>query len=121
MVLFPPVVASGLVPIFYDATFGTVCGFCSGYTLKKIGRGVALAFGLAFVGLQLSAFNGLINPIDWSPIKLFLEQLFDQDGDGSFGQSDFELIGWKLFSLLQVGLPSTVGFGSGLFLGLRHG
>jgi uncharacterized membrane protein (Fun14 family) len=39
---------------------GGIAGFCMGYALKKIGGVVAILLGIAFLGLELLAYYGII-------------------------------------------------------------
>ena len=39
-------------------SYGFICGYSSGYALKKVGKAASVVFGLGFVGLQSLAYAG---------------------------------------------------------------
>lgn len=61
---------------------GGVCGFASGYALKKVGKVTAVVFGLGFIGFQVARHQGLVENPDWQRIENEITRRLDADGDG---------------------------------------
>ena len=61
---------------------GSVCGFASGYALKKVGKVTAVVFGLGFIGFQIARHQGLVENPDWQRIEQEITRRLDADGDG---------------------------------------
>jgi uncharacterized membrane protein (Fun14 family) len=55
-------------PIIAKVSFGSVVGFCSGYTIKQAGKAAALVLGAGFIALQTIASYGYID-INWAKVK----------------------------------------------------
>ena len=99
-------------PVLAQLGFGGVAGWVSGYTLKKVGRLLALVLGFLFISLQLLAYAGYIE-IDWTRIQRDVEPLFEPDTLKDFWQ--------KLLGVLTYNLPFATGFAAGMLLGFRKG
>ncbi len=101
-----------LTPYLGQMTFGGLAGYAVGYTLKKVGRLLALVLGLLFVALQLLAQGGYVQ-VDWTRIQKDVEPLLQQPGLQSLWE--------RLLSTLTYNLPFGASFVGGLLLGLRAG
>ncbi len=99
-------------PVLAQLGFGGVAGWVSGYTLKKVGRLLALVLGFLFISLQLLAYAGYIE-IDWTRIQRDVEPLLEPDTLKGFWQ--------KLLEVLTYNLPFASGFAVGALLGFKKG
>ncbi|WP_018466733.1 FUN14 domain-containing protein [Calidithermus timidus] len=99
-------------PYIGQISFGGIAGFATGYALNKVGKFVAVAFGIIFVVVQVLASMGYIS-VDWTRIQRDVEPLFQQE----------QLRGaWeRLVAVLTTNLPFGGAFVAGLILGLRRG
>jgi hypothetical protein len=68
-------------------TLGVVAGFCSAYAMRAIGRTLAIAVGVVFLGLQGLQHAGYIT-INWGKAEQKMVATFDQDGDGKLTKDD---------------------------------
>ena len=130
-------------------SLGSVCGFCSGYALKKVGKTAAFIFGIGFISLQTvriiqqsqqsthtpfisnqlpslpssSSSTTTTTPplIDWVKVENEMIKLFDIDGDGIISLNDMHTLTSRLVSSLSLGIPSTSAFAAAFFLGIRWG
>jgi len=50
-----------LTPLLTQLGVGGIAGLCTGYALKKIGKLIAVILGIAFIGLELLAYKGIIS------------------------------------------------------------
>ena len=104
--------APGLPPEvkFMLSTIGSggIAGWAVGFTLKKFAKLLALVIGIAFMSLQLLAFNRFIT-IDWERIKKAVP-------DESIEQS-----ATSLMSVITYNLPFAGSFAAGFWLGFRKG
>lgn len=103
--------------------FGTsmVIGFCSGYTLKKVSKLMALGIGVGFLGLKTAEAQGWIHSINWSGINETFVKHGDFNQDGKFDAQDFVTGLDCLKTSLGVGSASVAGFGSGFSAGIYLG
>ncbi|CAB9500298.1 FUN14 domain-containing protein 2 [Seminavis robusta] len=101
-------------------SYGFVCGYCSGYALKTIGRGAAVVFGLGFMSLQTLSYYGYIE-VDHAKLQKDFEKTMDLNKDGKVDQADAQLAMDKIMSVLQYSLPAGGGFGGGFVAGVRSG
>ncbi len=99
-------------PVLAQLGFGGVAGWISGYTLKKIGKLLALVLGFLFISVQLLAYAGYLE-VNWTRIQQDVEPLFKQESLKGFWQ--------KLLEVLTYNLPFASGFAAGLVLGFRRG
>ena len=98
-----------LTPLLTQLGVGGVAGLCSGYALKKMGKVVAFIIGLAFIGLQLLAYKGIIN-INYDALQQWGSELIGQVG---------ALEG--VMTLIIANLPFAASFLVGLAIGLKMG
>ena len=114
-------VTAGFTEYAGGISFGSACGFASGYTVKKAGKVAVVGFGTIFMGLQGLASVGLIQ-INWHrAVEMFDSQL-DLNDDGKIDKADAEIAIAKLQARLTLGMgPAAVGFPAGLALGLKYG
>ncbi|MFQ5794416.1 MAG: FUN14 domain-containing protein [Candidatus Bipolaricaulia bacterium] len=108
----PDAVSSTVIPLVSQLGFGGVVGLVVGFTLKKVGKLIAIAFGLFFILLQVLAYYGLIT-IDWNPIADWWARFTDPETL----QSRWEALRAILFS----NLPAFGGAIPGFVLGLKVG
>ncbi len=99
-------------PIISQITFGGLAGLVSGYTLKKLGKLLALVLGALFIAVQLLAYAGYIE-VNWTRIQKDVEPLLDEATLKSFWQ--------KLLDVLTYNAPFAGGFTAGLVWGLKKG
>ena len=64
-----------------QVSYGFVCGYCSGYALKKIGKAGAIVFGLGFMTLQTLQYSGYIT-VDHDRMKNEVTKWMDFNEDG---------------------------------------
>jgi len=119
-------------------TLGSVCGFCSGYALKKVGKTAAFIFGIGFISLQtvriiqqsqqitntplISNLSPSTAPlIDWIKAENEMIKIFDVDGDGKVSMNDIHTLTLRFVSSLSLGVPSSGAFAAAFFLGIRWG
>ena len=76
--------------------------------------------GGVYVGLQMLAFNGFIT-INHDGIEQKLKSVADLNKDGKVDAQDLAIAKDKGMEILQFGVPSVGGFGTGLAMGLKHG
>jgi len=102
-------------------SFGSVCGFCSGYVLKKIGRGAASVFGVLFITFQTASYVGYVK-VDWEKLEKDSTKLFDLNKDGVVDNKDMTIGSNMVMDVLlnETGSALT-GFGGGFVLGVRKG
>lgn len=87
---------------------GGIAGWAVGFTLKKFAKMAALVVGVAFISLQLLAFNKFIT-IDWEAIKSAVP-------DESIEQS-----ATSVMQIITYNLPFAGSFLVGFWLGFRKG
>lgn len=101
-------------------SYGFVCGYCSGYALKKVGKIAAVMTGLGFMTLQTLNYSGYIK-VDHEKLKKDVEGLMDLNEDGQVDEKDLAVASDKIVEIMSFGLPSGCGFAAGFFGGLRSG
>jgi len=105
-------------PIIAKASFGSVVGYCSGYTIKQLGKMAAVVLGAGFILVQTCASYGYIQ-VDWVKVKGDAIKKVDTDGDGEFGAEELKVYWGKLKSLLTTNMANTGGFSLGFLYGLQ--
>ena len=98
-----------LTPLLTQLGVGGVAGLCSGYALKKLGKVAAFIIGLAFIGLQLLAYKGIIN-INYDALQQWGSELIGQVG-----------VLEGVLTLIIANLPFAASFLVGLAIGLKIG
>ncbi len=68
-----------LTPLLTQLGVGGVAGLCVGFALKKIGKLVAVLIGVAFLGLELLAWKGIIS-INYDALTVWANEMFAQVG-----------------------------------------
>ena len=101
-------------------SYGFLCGYSSGYALKKVGKMASVAFGLGFVGLQSLAYAGYIQ-LDHKALKEDMEKVFDLNQDGKVDNDDVQLVYNKIMEILQFNMTGGSGFAAGFLGGFRSG
>ena len=107
-------------PMLSQISFGSFVGYCSGTAMKKIGKVLAFAIGVGFIGIQSAANAGFIN-IDWERVQESAIKPIDTTGDGKLDSEDLKNWWKKVREMLTKELPSTGGFGLGFLCGIRYG
>jgi uncharacterized membrane protein (Fun14 family) len=101
-----------VAPYLQQLTFGAVAGFVVGYALKKVGKLVAIAFGLLFVAIQVLAFYGFVT-VNWGEVQDRFDPLLQPT---SLEQA------WKgLVALLTYNITFAAAFVPALVIGLKRG
>eukprot|EP00753_Platysulcus_tardus_P020954 PLAT8487.1.p1 GENE.PLAT8487.1~~PLAT8487.1.p1 ORF type:complete len:259 (+),score=105.23 PLAT8487.1:28-777(+) len=98
--------------------FGTVAGFTGGYALKQVGKAAALAVGMTFCLVQGLAYAGYVK-VHWKKVQNDTMRFLDTDNDGKLTRRDLKNYWRKLVKVMSFNMPSSAGFGIGLYLGLR--
>jgi uncharacterized membrane protein (Fun14 family) len=98
-----------LTPLLTQLGVGGVAGLCTGYALKKIGKLVAVLIGIAFLGLELLAYRGIIN-INYSALQEWASGLIGQVGEAE-----------GILTLIIGNLPFASSFLVGFALGIKIG
>lgn len=101
-------------------SYGFICGYSSGYALKKVGKVAGILFGLGFITLQSLQYTGYIE-IDHNQLKKDVEKALDLDKHGTLNGSDAKVGFDKILEVLQYNVPGTGGFVAGFLGGLRSG
>jgi len=99
-------------PYIGQISFGGIAGFATGYTINKVGKFVAVAFGIIFIVVQVLASMGYLS-VDWTRIQRDVEPLFQQE--------QLKTAWDRLVAVLTTNLPFGGAFVAGLILGLRRG
>jgi uncharacterized membrane protein (Fun14 family) len=68
-----------LTPLLTQLGVGGIAGLCVGYALKKIGKLVAILLGIAFLGLEILAWKGIIS-INYDALAAWANEGFSQVG-----------------------------------------
>jgi len=94
-------------------TYGLLCGFFSGYALKRIGKLIAALIGIVFILLQILSYYGYIT-VDQDKIT--------NDVQNMFSSSEWlEGLQGKTMTVLTYNLPAGGGFAAGFVLGFKIG
>eukprot|EP00594_Rhizosolenia_setigera_P012245 CAMPEP_0178955648 /NCGR_PEP_ID=MMETSP0789-20121207/9732_1 /TAXON_ID=3005 /ORGANISM="Rhizosolenia setigera, Strain CCMP 1694" /LENGTH=158 /DNA_ID=CAMNT_0020637323 /DNA_START=318 /DNA_END=794 /DNA_ORIENTATION=+ len=101
-------------------SYGFICGFSSGYALKKVGKAGAVAFGLGFAVLQTMSYNGYIT-INFDKMNSDFKKALDINDDGDVDEKDVQEITDKTVDILSYNLPAGSGFSVGFFMGVKAG
>jgi len=107
-------------PILAKISFGSIMGFCSGYSVKKAAEVAAVIAGAAFIAVQTCVSYGYID-VNWEKIKQDAINRVDADGDGKLGPDDLKLYWIKLRTFLTRNFPNSTGFSLGFFYGVKMG
>ena len=103
-----------------EISYGFVCGFSSGFALKKIGKVASVVFGLGFVSLQALSYSGYID-VDHAQLKKDVEKAMDFNNDGKVDGADMHQAKDKVMEVLQFGMNGGAGFAAGFVGGFRSG
>jgi len=98
-----------LTPLLIQLGVGGVAGLCVGYALKKLGKLMAILIGIAFLGLELLAWKGIIS-INYDALVTWANELFAQVG-----------IVEGILSTIIGNLPFAASFLVGFAIGLKIG
>jgi uncharacterized membrane protein (Fun14 family) len=98
-----------LTPLLTQLGVGGVAGLCVGYALKKMGKIVAFIIGLAFIGLELLAYKGIIS-INYSALEEWATGLIGQVG-----------VAEGVLTVIIGNLPFAASFLVGFAIGLKMG
>jgi uncharacterized membrane protein (Fun14 family) len=98
-----------LTPLLTQLGVGGVAGLCVGYALKKIGKLFAILLGLAFLGLELLAYKGIIN-INYTALEEWATELIGQVG-----------VAEGILTVIIGNLPFAASFLVGFAIGLKMG
>jgi len=98
-----------LTPLLTQLGVGGVAGLCVGYALKKMGKIVAFVLGLAFIGLELLAYKGIID-INYDALEAWGAELIGQVG-----------VLEGLMTLIIANMPFAASFLIGLAIGVKMG
>jgi len=104
-----------------EIALGSVAGFASGYTLKQIGKILAILIGSGFIGLQVARAKGWIDSPKWDVINQQIIENLDFNGDGIADGKDVAIGCRRLIDWLGFGLPSGSAFAGCFFLGFWMG
>ena len=103
---------STVAPYLQQLTFGAVAGFLVGYSLKKVGKFVAIIVGLLFVAVQTLAYFGFLT-VNWGQVQGTVDPLLEPDSINDM---------WRgLVSLLTYNITFAVAFVPALVIGLKRG
>merc|ERR1719343_1388576 len=72
-------------------SYGFVCGFCSGYALKKAGRTAAFLFGTGFILSQGLSYTGYIN-VNYERLHKDISDMMDVNDDGKVDEQDVKIM-----------------------------
>mmetsp|Transcript_15234 Transcript_15234/g.22806 ORF Transcript_15234/g.22806 Transcript_15234/m.22806 type:complete len:201 (-) Transcript_15234:291-893(-) len=101
-------------------SYGFVCGFSSGYALKKVGKIASVVFGLGFATLQSLAYAGYIE-INHNQLKMDVEKVMDLNRDGKVDGDDANIAMDKVMKVLQFNMVGGSGFAAGFLGGVKSG
>jgi len=98
-----------LTPLLTQLGVGGVAGLCVGYALKKVGKIAAFILGIAFIGLELLAYKGIID-IHYDTLITWGQEMIRQVG-----------VLEGLMTLIIANMPFAASFLVGLAIGLKMG
>jgi len=101
-------------------SYGFVCGFCSGYAMRKVGQVGAVVFGMGFCALQTLSYCGYVQ-VDHSRMKKDFENLLDLNDDGKIDKEDIDILSETVMKVLSYNVPGGSGFAAGFVGGIRSG
>eukprot|EP00927_Polykrikos_kofoidii_P063973 TRINITY_DN588_c0_g1_i2.p1 TRINITY_DN588_c0_g1~~TRINITY_DN588_c0_g1_i2.p1 ORF type:complete len:165 (-),score=23.50 TRINITY_DN588_c0_g1_i2:139-633(-) len=116
----PPAVKD-MAPLGTGISIGSICGFCSGFALKKAGKAAAFVFGAIYAAEQGLAYLDYIS-INWPKVEKDLVSVFDVNKDGKVDEKD---LNFSMQSAMKILTGNTVaissGFGAGFLYGVKKG
>ena len=92
--------------------FGGAAGLVVGYTAKKVTKLVALGLGLAFILVQVLAYNDLIT-VNWMAVQ--------HTAEGVWSDPHGVTLADRAWAVLSANLPFGSGFLAGFLLGFKLG
>jgi len=98
-----------ITPLLTQLGVGGVAGLCTGYALKKIGKLIAIILGLAFIGLELLAYKGIIT-INYDALVAWANGVI-----GQVGQAE------GVLNVIIGNLPFAASFLVGFAIGFKMG
>jgi uncharacterized membrane protein (Fun14 family) len=98
-----------LTPLLTQLGVGGIAGLCVGYALKKVGKIIAFLLGIAFIGLELLAYRGIIS-INYTALDDWAKGVI-----GQVGQAE------GLMTVIIGNLPFAASFLAGLAIGFKIG
>merc|ERR1712071_695522 len=98
-------------------SYGLICGFTSGFALKKVGRAGAVVAGLGFVAIQTLNYSGYVN-VNFEKMNADFNQMMDVNNDGNVDEKDAKQISDKVMEVLSYNIPAGSGFGAGFIMGV---
>ncbi len=101
-------------------SYGFLCGYSSGYALKKVGKAASVVFGLGFVTLQSLSYAGYLK-VDHGALKKDVEKVLDLNKDGKVDDKDANIAYNKVMEVLQFNMTGGSGFAAGFVGGMRSG
>lgn len=101
-------------------SYGFVCGFCSGYALKKIGRSGAVVFGTGFIIMQGLSYTGYIQ-VNYEQVNKDISNMLDVNDDGKIDEKDAQIMYEKVLDVIGFNMPAGSGFGGGFLAGVKSG
>lgn len=103
-----------------EISYGFLCGYSSGYALKKVGKMASVVFGLGFVTLQSLSYSGYLQ-INHAALKRDVENVLDLNDDGKLDDKDINAAYTKLMEILQFNMTGGTGFVTGFLGGFKSG
>lgn len=94
-------------------------GFASGITIKRISFMGLFLVGSTFSGLQFLSYNNYII-INYDKIEKDITKQLDLNDDGKIDKDDLILYFYKIKNILELNLPKSCGYSTGLIFGLRY-
>jgi len=101
-------------------SYGFICGYTSGFALKRIGKLASFFFGVGFITLQSLSYSGYIQ-VNHEEVKKTIEKILDTNNDGVVDRKDGDIINKKIKEVLTYNLPAGGGFSLGFLSGLKSG
>jgi uncharacterized membrane protein (Fun14 family) len=92
--------------------FGGMAGLVVGYTAKKVTKLVAIGLGLAFILVQVLAYNGFIT-VNWMAVQSTAETVWVDPHGVTLAD--------RAWTILSANLPFGGGFLAGFLLGFKLG
>ena len=105
-------VSDTVIPLLSQLGFGGVIGFLVGFTLKKVGKLVAVVLGLLFILLQVLAHYGIV-VIQWGPLAAWWSQVTEPQKLQGY---------WAMLrAILFANVPALAGAIPGFLFGFKKG
>ena len=103
---------TAVAPYLQQLTFGVAAGFLVGYSLKKVGKFVAIVVGLLFVAIQSLAYFGFLT-VNWGEVQGRVDPLLEPANLNDL---------WRgLIDILTYNITFAVAFVPALVVGLKRG